>query len=184
MGSLQHEGAERLEVDTQEDVAYGCLFCRTGKEKSVAERIQAACPDVRAITMRKIRYRTCNKVKWTEEAIVLPGYVFFQAPSYIEPIQTFPAENVIRILTMGKNWRLQGADAQFVRWLFRYDGLMGLSGAYRDGDRIRIVSGPLKDMEGKIRRVDKRGCSGQVTLSFDGKEITVWLSFELIDRIG
>lgn len=36
--------------------------------------------------------------------------------------------------------------------------------AYKEKDRIRIVSGPLKDMEGKIKRVDKRGCSGQVIL--------------------
>ena len=74
-------------------------------------------------------------------------------------------------------------DEQFVRWLFRYDGLLSLSQAYRDGDRILIISGPMKDVEGRIRRVDKRGCSGQVLLSFNGREIPTWLSFELIDRI-
>lgn len=84
---------------------------------------------------------------------------------------------------MEGDWRLRGADEQFVRWLFRYDGLLSLSQAYRDGDRIRIISGPMKDVEGRIRRVDKRGCSGQVLLSFNGREIPTWLSFELIDRI-
>ena len=68
-------------------------------------------------------------------------------------------------------------------WLFRYDGLLSLSQAYRDGDRIRIISGPMKDVEGGIRRVDKRGMSGQVLLSFNDREIPTWLSFELIDRI-
>ena len=91
MGSLQQENPQRLDADEQEEsVAYGCLFCTTGKEQSVAERVQAACPDVRAITMRKIKYRTSKKVKRTEEEIVLPGYVFFQAPSYIEPMLVFP----------------------------------------------------------------------------------------------
>lgn len=42
------------------------------------------------------------------------------------------------------------------------------------------MSGPLKDMEGKIRRVDRRGMSGQVVLSFCGKEIPVWLGFEMV----
>ena len=79
MGSFQHEGAQPIEANAhEENIAYGCLFCMTGKEQSVPERIQAACPDVRAITMRKIKYRTCKKVKRTEEAIVLPGYVFFR----------------------------------------------------------------------------------------------------------
>ena len=184
MGSFQHEGAQPIEANAHEkNIAYGCLFCMTGKEQSVAERVQVACPDVRAITMRKIKYRVCKKVKRTEEAIVLPGYVFFQAPSYIEPVLVFPKQNVIRTLSMEGDWRLRGADEEFARWLFRYDGLLSLSQAYRDGDRIRIISGPLKDMEGRIRRVDKRGMSGQVLLSFNGREIPTWLSFELIDRM-
>ena len=95
----------------------------------------------------------------------------------------FPRQNVIRTLSTEGDWRLRGADEQFTRWLFRYDRLLSLSQAYRDGDRIRIISGPLKDMEGRIRRVDKRGMSGQVLLSFNGREIPTRLSFELIDRI-
>ena len=184
MRGLQHEGAQRTELNAHEgNTAYGCLFCITGKEQNVAERVQAACPDVRAITMRKVKYRVCKKVRRTEEEIALPGYVFFQAPSYIEPVLVFPRQDVIRTLSMEGDWRLRCADEQFARWLFRYDGLLSLSQAYREGDRIRIVSGPMKDVEGRIRRVDKRGCNGQVLLSFNGREIPTWLSFEIIDRI-
>lgn len=78
---------------------------------------------------------------------------------------------------------MSGADERFVRWLFRYEGLLSLSQAYREGDRIRIVSGPLKDMEGRIRRIDKRGLSGQVILSFNGRDILIWLEFELVEPI-
>ena len=80
-------------------------------------------------------------------------------------------------------WQLQGEDERFVKWLFQYDGLLGFSQAYKENDRIRIISGPLKDMEGKIKQVDKRGKSGQVVLSFYGQEISVWLGFELIESI-
>lgn len=171
-------------LESSENIAYGCLFCMTGKEQRVADRIQASRSDVRAITMRKIKYRTCKKVKRTEEAIVLPGYVFFRVPSYVEPALEFPRENIIRFLTVDGNWRLSNSDGEFIRWLFRYDGLLGLSKAYRENDRIRITSGPMKDMEGKIRRVDRRGLSGQVILSFDGREIPVWLSFELLEPLS
>ena len=163
--------------EKSQDVSYGCLFCMTGKEQSVAEQIQTACPNVRATTMRQLKHRTCKKVKTREEAILLPSYVFFEAPSSMEPSVEFPTQNVIRILFLDKGvWQLQGEDERFVKWLFRYDGLLGFSQAYREGDRIRIISGPLKD----IRRVDKRGMSGQVVLSFYGKEIPVWLGFEMI----
>lgn len=161
-------------------ISYGCLFCMTGKEQSVAEQIQAACPNVRAAAMRQLKYKTCKKVKTREEAVFLPGYVFFEAPSITEPSVVFPTQNVIRVLSTDNGiWQLQGEDERFVKWVFQYDGMLGLSQAYKEGDRIRIVSGPLKDMEGKIRRVDKRGMSGQVILSFCGRDIPVWLGFEM-----
>lgn len=168
----------------QENAAYGCAFCVTGKEQLVTNRIQSACPDVRAVTMRRLKYRTRSGEKFREEAIVLPSYIFFKAPSYAEPLIQFPRQNLIRVLTLDDGrWQLTGEDKHFVQWLFRYDGLLGFSQAYREGDRIRIVSGPLKDMEGRVTRVDKRGCSGQVILSFYGKDIPVWLGFELIKTI-
>ena len=167
--------------ELQENTAYGCAFCVTGKEQLVADRIQSACSEVHAVTMRQMKYRTQKGVKFREEAIVLPSYVFFKAPSYAEPVLQFPRQNLIRVLTLDDGrWQLTGEDKRFVQWLFQYDGLLGFSQAYREGDRIRIVSGPLKDMEGRVTRVDKRGCSGQVVLSFYGKNITVWLGFELI----
>lgn len=170
--------------DQSQDLAYGCLFCITGKEQGVAEQIQATCPNVRATTMRQMKYRTCKKVKTREEAILLPSYVFFEAPSSMEPSIEFPMQNVICVLSVDSGiWQLQGEDERFVRWLFQYDGLLGFSKAYKEGDRIRIISGPLKDMEGKIRRVDKRGMSGQVILSFYGKDVPVWLGFELVRTI-
>lgn len=99
----------------------------------------------------------------------------------MEPAAEFPMQNVIRVLSVdGGVWQLRGEDERFVQWLFRYNGLLGFSQAYKEGDRIKIMSGPLKDMEGKIRRVDRRGMSGQVVLSFCGKEIPVWLGFEMV----
>lgn len=167
--------------EQQVNAAYGCAFCVTGKEQLVADRIQSVCPEVHAVTMRQLKYRTHKGVKFREEAIVLPSYVFFKAPSYAVPVLQFPRQNLIRVLTLDDGrWQLTGEDERFVQWLFQYDGLLGFSQAYREGDQIRIVSGPLKDMEGRVARVDKRGCSGQVVLSFYGKDIPVWLGFELI----
>lgn len=166
---------------SQQRMSYGCLFCITGKEKGVAERIQTSCPDVRATTMRQLKYRTCKKAKTREEEILFPGYVFFEAPSDMKPSIEFPTQNVIRILLLDREiWQLQGEDERFVKWLFQYNGLLGFSQAYKEGDQIRIISGPLKDMEGKIKRVDKRGMSGQVILAFQGRYISVWLGFEMI----
>ena len=175
------EGEAMHEESASQTVFYGCLFCMTGKEQSVVEHIQTVCPNVRATIMRQLKYKTYKKVKTQEEFVLLPGYVFFEVPSSMEPFAIFQMQNVIRVLSTDNGiWQLQGEDERFVKWVFRYDGMLGFSQAYKEGERIRIVSGPLKDMEGKIRRVDKRGMSGQVILSFCGREIPVWLGFELI----
>ena len=185
MQENDHLDAAEAEVSAdQDDVAYGCVFCLTGKEQLLANRIEEACPGVCARTMRQVKYRTCKKVKTREESIAFPGYVFFRAPAETDIMAQFPRDNVIRLLMPeAKRWQLAGEDERFVEWLFQYDGLLGISQAYKEGDKIKIVSGPLKDMEGKIKRVDKRGCSGQVILSFYGKEIPVWLGFELIHAV-
>lgn len=167
-----------------ENNAYGCVFCITGKEALVAEQIEAACPGVRALTARWEKHKSVNGKKSKVQAVLLPSYVFFRAPRDFSSFSCFPQENVIRILQTDRHaWQLTGADEQFARWLFSYDGLLSFSKAYQEGTRIRIVSGPLKDMEGSVQRIDRRGRSGQVTLSFNGKPVTVWLGFDLLETL-
>ena len=98
---------------SQQRMSYGCLFCITGKEKGVAERIQTSCPDVRATTMRQLKYRTCKKAKTREEEILFPGYVFFEAPSDMKPSIEFPTQNVIRILLLDREMKCSPCQVQF-----------------------------------------------------------------------
>lgn len=177
----QTDAAEDDCAGTHAAVAYGCCFCLTGKEWFVAERIHQRLPDVRTLVARREKHMSAGGKKRKVEEIVFPGYVFFAASADTEPRSCFPREGVIRILTTETGvWQLIGEDERFARWLFEYDGLLGFSQAYKEGERIRIVSGPLKDMEGKITRIDKRGHSGQVVLDFNGKSTPVWLGFDLI----
>lgn len=164
-------------------LCYGCLFCTTGKERLVSRGIEAMCPGVRTLIARQEKHKTVQGKKFRETVLLLPGYVFFQAECSAEPYATFPREHVLRLLTTGENrqWQLTGEDEKFAAWLFQCDGLLGFSKAYKEQDRIRIVSGPLKDLEGQILRIDRRGRSGQVALEFNGRRVKVWLGFELID---
>lgn len=166
-----------------QDMAYGCIFCTTGKEQVLAEMMNRYAPSVKAIVARQEKHHSDHGKKSKVEQVMMPSYVFFRAPGGEMPF--IPRENLIRLLTLDDGtWELAGDDERFVEWLFKYDGLLSFSKAYKEGDRIRIVSGPLKDMEGQIRRVDKRGRSGQVALEFHGKVHMVWLGFDLVDPAG
>ena len=184
MDFLQCEAAGGEGAREDQPFEYGCLFCVTGREELVAERIRDNCPNVHAVTMRKMKYRTSRGVKSSEESLLLPGYVFCRAAADADPMGALPKIDVIRILTTDNGeWRLCGGDRRFAEWLFRYDGLLDFSKAYREGERIRIIAGPLKDMEGKIVRIDKRGRSGQIIVDFHDRPITIWLGFELVDAL-
>lgn len=161
---------------------YGCVFCVTGKEEVVAKGIACVCPGLRVTAAYQEKFKSVNGVKRKVKALMLPGYVFFETDADAEIVSRFPDSGIIRILTDGdRDWRLKGDDYEFARWLFANEGLLGFSAAYREGNQIRFLSGPLKDMEGMICRVDKRGRSGQVAVKFDGREIRLWLGFDLVE---
>lgn len=174
------EGTIRFPLGDAERKAYGCLFCTTGKEMVVARMLEVASPGVRAIAARQEKHKSVQGKKSKVEAVILPSYVFFEAPE-TDDLAWMPTGDVIRVLSYEGDWRLAGEDERFVDWLFQYNGLLGFSQAYREGDRIKIISGPLKDMEGSIRKIDKRGHSGQVALEFNHKIVLAWLGFDLVN---
>lgn len=171
-------------MPTEQGRAYGCVFCMTGKEQQVAEQIQRACSDVKATAVLQEKHKSVCGQKSKVKAVMLPGYVFFDAPNDSAITLRFPQINVIRILNGADNdWRLSGEDSEFAERVFSYHGCLDFSLARSEGERIRIISGPLKDMEGMISRIDRRGRSGQVTLKFDNREVKIWLGFDLLDAL-
>lgn len=180
---MQGSEGEAMSQANRNDLAYGCIFCITGKEKQVAKGIERACKDVRTVVARQTKYITEKGQKSTVEAVLFPGYIFFMAPSELEVSRVFPKENITAIMgAKSGGWHLYGKDEQFAKWLFSYEGILPLSKAYQVGDRVHIQSGPLKDLEGYIVRVDKRNRSGLVALRFGDTWIKSWMGFEWVDE--
>jgi transcription antitermination factor NusG len=115
--------------------------------------------------------------------IVFPGYVFLEVEPASEAIFQLPRENLRALLTTpNSGWKLSGDDERYARWIFSLDGLISLSKANMEGERVRIVSGPLKDLEGHILRIDRRNRNGQIMLTFGNRTITAWLGYEMIEK--
>ena len=166
-------------------VAYGCAFCATGREDAAARRIEDDCPGVRATAVRQVKRRTVGGLTSLVTQVVFPGYVFLEAEPGNEYIFRIRGGSAARLLTaQDHQWQLYGPDERFARWIFSLDGLISLSKAYREGDRVKVISGPLKDLEGSILRVDKRNQNGQVALMFQNRLVKTWLGFEFVERSG
>ena len=164
-----------------ENRAFGCIFCMTGKEHLVAAYLEQQNPHVKARAVCQTKRYTSHGKTVLRNEVILHGYVLFEAPVSQTPVRVFREDDMISLLTYGDgDWRLYGDDEVYARWVFKHNGVIGLSKAYQVGDRVQIVEGPLKDVEGAITRVDRRNRSGQVTLMFGGKQIKAWLGFEII----
>lgn len=175
------EGCGRMQNDGSAD-AYGCLYCRVGSEKQIARLIEREDMSLRVLFAEKKRRRRQGKRFFEEETPLFPGYLFFRAPADYEAQRLMRKPDVYRLLqTADADWRLQGADARFARELFRMRGVIGLSKARMEGDRIRIVEGALKEYQGQILRVNRRAQTAQVCVHMCGREVLVWLGFELLE---
>lgn len=162
-------------------VNYACLFCKTGKEAMISQIIMQNIPSIEATDIRQIKHRSIDGQKLKEIRNLLPGYVFLRIPQgkKINPYDCTKIEGVFRLLTQSNgDWQLDGADEAFVSWVFEREGLIGLSEAIAQGSKVKVLSGPLKDLEGHIVKIDKRGRNGQIEIKFDSRVWRFWLAFE------
>lgn len=170
--------------ESEVNPAYGCLFCRSGMEKHIALELGNRWPQVDFIVPEKKRIRRKNGNALEESVVLFPGYIFMRTTENIAALPLFCVPNVYRILMDSeKNWKLRGTDRTLAEALFQTGGVVGLSKAYYDGDRIRIVDGFLKEYEGQILRVNHRRKTAQICVMIEEKEMMIWLGFELIDKM-
>ena len=165
------------------DLAYGCIFCRTGKEAVIADKLMGKFSSLRALVPQKVLYVRENKRLIEKVSILFPGYIFVEAPISFSIREISREDGVFKVLTSSdEEWYLSGSDEEYARKLFEIGGTVGISKVYYEGDRIRAVSGLLCDYEGQIVRVDRRKSKAQVRFHVGLREVLVWLGFEEIDR--
>lgn len=165
------------------DLEYGCVFCKTGLESIVAHTLNQKYEALKALAVSQLKHKSTNGIKTVHEQILLPGYILFRA--YEENLPIFDFQNVQGVIRVMRNtsgdWRLDHNDRAFADWVFCQGGLIGMSTVYDVGDRVRIYSGPLKDYEGSIIKIDRRNRNGLVEIQFGRKILRIWLAFEMLD---
>lgn len=166
--------------DGMDSMCWGCLFCTTSSEDSVVRRLRDMDDVHTAFAVKQVQHHSEQGVKSTRVRVIMPGYVFFLAKEDTLVFRFKAIDGVIRVLDHDQSWPLVGDDLFFAQKLGVYDGLLGMSKVYKEGARVVIESGPLKDFEGIIQKVDRHNRNGLVTITFGGKETKVWLAFEYI----
>ncbi len=156
-----------------------CLQCAAGREEGVARQIRQATGLV-ALAPKLVRLEWKGSTAARKEQVLFPGYVFLYAHD-MELNKVFGVHHMQRILAYGSGQRqLYGRDAEVASWILAYDGVIRESQALRVGERIVVVEGPMKDLGGVIKSVNKQRRRANVEFTFEGIVRSVWMAFDWV----
>lgn len=159
------------------------FYALENSETELAEELNGKYDDLYALVLKRMVHRSHHGKKWNEESVLITGYVFIFVPKGYD-IKTIKADNnPYRIL----NWKVEygklfGDDYSYAKWVLEQDGLIGISKAIKLNEKVKIVSGPLQELEGYIVDYSKRNRNCCVEMHFMNQTIRTWLPFEWTDQ--
>ena len=156
-------------------------------EKIISEEILNSC----FIPVRRLRKKFHGTWQEVTEKL-FPGYVFLiseQPQLLYEELKQIPALTKLLGRCEGFFTPLSEKD---VRMLEKLRNRMGDSGnleveiskiAVEEGNQIRILSGPLMNLEGQIKKVNLHKRIAVVEVEFMGSKSLVHLGVEMVEKI-
>ena len=172
---------------------YFCINCVTGKEEEIRNRITKflslnITQDYQVWFPLKENSEKRNQKTETRNRPLFPGYLFIwwsgedeaDFPFYDVYLMT----GVVRVLKYDDGTHnLQGSDAVYARWIHTNNGLIRQSKVLlQEGQRLHILEGPLKGMDGNVVKVDKHHKRIKVRIDFAGRETDIVFSVEFVEK--
>ncbi|WP_422482074.1 transcription termination/antitermination NusG family protein [Pleomorphochaeta sp. DL1XJH-081] len=167
-----------------------CLYCKTGAEAKLVKLLKKDMRDYFDMELEVIYpTRLMNQRKqgqWKRvEQPLLPGYVFI----YLQDEIPFPLfiirqeREAYKILRNPDNtMELRSGDMQYAMWVYNHGGkFVPSTVVFKHGQIVKVLDGPLKDMEGRIVKLDRHHKRVVVGFMFAGSERRVNLSINVID---
>ena len=133
---------------------------------------------------RQMEHRKGGK-RFTVEVALFPGYVFLRTDDGLPPdlysrIKAVPGFTHF-LKQAGEISELQGRDLILLSHFLKFGEVTPASQVFFDeNQQIRVVSGPMEGLEGRIIHVDKRKRRAKIRLDFDHGTFTLTLGFELL----
>ena len=157
-----------------------CLFCETSREPEAEALLKKLGCTVISVLVERNIYKNGKFAK--ESRPIIPGYVFIEAENEPDWKEICKLKYVYKPLRYsGNRKKLRGNDFEFVKWLKGHNGKIKTSKAAKIGTKIKIIEGPLKELEGRIVKINKRQKCAGVKIEGDGIKNIIWLSYELFE---
>ena len=169
-------------------MAFFVIQVRTGKEQQYiqqAEKVLKA-PEERLFWPRRA-LRIRRQGKWRDSvAAIFPGYLFLQIHS-ISPTLYGALKRISGFMHFLKDNQhieaLNERDREILLHFISYGEIVQRSKVYFDRDnRIRVISGPLKGMEGLVVKVDRRKGRARIRLELYEDSFLIDFGFDALEN--
>ena len=159
-----------------------CLYVLYGLEVLIANKFNQKFPDLLSLPILKYQHKSVNGVKTIIQKPMLSNYVFLYLPKDMNVYDLKIDGSTFKILNpKNDDGKLVGYDLKYALRMLQAGGIVDMSKAIKENDRVKIVSGPLKEVEAKIIKMDPRNRNAKVVVDFMGRSTEIWLPFEYMD---
>lgn len=159
-----------------------CFYVLQGQELNIADELNNNYDYIIATPLTKMSHRSRRGHKYNVQEVLLSGYVFCFIPKDRDVFKIKSSKNTIRIL----NWKnddgkLYGRDLEYAEWILDVEGFLTVSEAININGKVKIINGPLKNLEGNIIEYSKHNRNCKIEIELLNQTINAWLPFEWID---
>lgn len=162
-----------------------CLFSITNGEIRIANELNRLNTSCIALPFLRMMRKKENGKRSLVQAPLLGGYIFLFVPVDFDMASLQKGEQPFRVLERKQGGgKLEGEDRKYAEWALGQGGILDVSQAVQIDDKVRIISGPLLDLQGCITGFSKNSKNYQVEFEMMGRMVHVWLPYELIEPAG
>lgn len=159
-----------------------CFYVIQGQELNIADEINNNYEYAIATPLTKMSHRSRKGYKFDVQEVMLPGYVFCFLPIDKDVFKIKSYKNTLKVL----NWKnddgkLYGSDRDYADWILETEGFLTVSEAININGKVKIINGPLKNLEGNIIEYSKHNRNCKIEIQLLNQTINAWLPFEFID---
>ncbi len=154
---------------------YGCLFCRTGVEATIAGCINQMMIGIEAVAPMRTRRKTIDGKVIEDQVQLLPGYIFFRTENEEHPTHLTYITHVLKLLEYDNlSWKLTGSDREFAEFLFDNELLQPPHVTFMGG-RLHFENGFLYGYDDAVVRVNRRKKTAEVRLGIG--RLAFWILY-------
>ncbi len=168
---------------------YYTIHVLTSSEDDFTRRLQPLLGLRRLVVPKKMMSVRRRGKTIQELSPVFPGYVFIESENILGELDTYwiirKTPGFVRFLRESSSPSpLSARDVLLLRHFISFGEYADTSKVtFDENDRIVVLEGPLKGLEGHIVKVNRRKGRAKILLDMYGEQFPIDLGFEVVERV-